>query len=318
MALRVWAGLKQAVERRVGEPLDLEAVTTIPMDWRQAEQRLKEAINQVWSRRTERLVDEIGRELEVALRRDGVDEALIIRLLVRMSYGQKAYFDPKTHRRQSVAIARLSYTYSAARLLDVVDSTTLTDRVLAHLEGAQHVLQMGLGRVEAARLAGSRLDQLDQRSQRALKLALGEEAFAESNTVGALNMLPDATREQINRALGEMALSRIYRGLILSVGDRLWVDYLTRMEALRTSIGLEAYGQRDPLVQYKSRAFDMFGQLLAGIRAGVVSQMFTMRVTGRPQAPPASQPRQPRAQVRGDGKTATMKKKRRKKRKRRR
>jgi len=318
LGLRVWAGLKQAVERRVGEPLDLEAVTTIPMDWRQAEQRLKEAISQVWSRRTERLVDEIGRELEVALRRDGVDEALIIRLLVRMSYGQKAYFDPKTHRRRSVAIARLSYTYSAARLLDGVDSTTLTDRVLAHLEGAQHVLQMGLGRVEAARLAGSRLDQLDQRSQRALKLALGEEAFAESNTVGALNMLPDATREQINRALGEMALSRIYRELILSVGDRLWVDYLTRMEALRTSIGLEAYGQRDPLVQYKSRAFDMFGQLLAGIRAGVVSQLFTMRVAGRPQAPPASQPRQPRGQVRGDGKTATMKKKRRKKRKRRR
>jgi preprotein translocase subunit SecA len=94
------------------------------------------------------------------------------------------------------------------------------------------------------------------------------------------------------------------------------VDYLTSMEALRTSIGLEAYGQRDPLVQYKSQAFDMFGQLLASIRAGVVSRLFTMRVAGRPQAPPTSQPRQPRGQVPGDDKPVTMKKKRRKKRKR--
>ena len=147
---------------------------------------------------------------------------------------------------------------------------------------------------------------------------MGEEAFAEVASADHLNMLPDVTRDQINHAFGEMALSRIYRELILSVGDRLWVDYLTRMEALRTSIGLEAYGQRDPLVQYKSRAFDMFGQLLASIRAGVVSRLFTMRVSGRPQAPSTSQPRQPRGQVPGEDKTVTMKKKRRKKRKRRR
>jgi preprotein translocase subunit SecA len=318
LALRVWAGLKQAVERRMGEPLELDGMPSIPIDWHQAEERLRQAIDHVWSRRTERLVGEIERELEAALKRDGVDEALIIRLLIGMSYGQKAYFDPKTHRRQSVAVARLSYTYSTATLLDGVDLTTLTDRVLAHLEGAQHALQMGLGRAEAARLTGSWLDQLDQSSQQTLRLALGEEAFAEVASVDHLNMLPDATRDQINHALGDMALSRIYRELILSVGDRQWVDYLTRMEALRTSIGLEAYGQRDPLVQYKSRAFDMFGQLLDNIRAGVVSRLFTMRVTGRPKAPPASQPRQPRGQVPGDDKTVTMKKKRRKKRKRRR
>jgi len=39
------------------------------------------------------------------------------------------------------------------------------------------------------------------------------------------------------------------------------VEYLTQMEALRVSIGLEAYGQRDPLVQYKSKAFELFQTL---------------------------------------------------------
>ncbi len=54
----------------------------------------------------------------------------------------------------------------------------------------------------------------------------------------------------------------------------LWVDYLTRVEALRVSIGLEAYAQRDPLVQYKGRASEMFQQLLADIRIGVISRLY--------------------------------------------
>src|SRR5690606_19756906 len=67
------------------------------------------------------------------------------------------------------------------------------------------------------------------------------------------------------------------RQLLLSVISELWVDYLTRVEALRVSIGLEAYAQRDPLVQYKGRASEMFQQLLADIRIGVISRLFTFR-----------------------------------------
>ncbi len=47
------------------------------------------------------------------------------------------------------------------------------------------------------------------------------------------------------------------------------------MEALRISIGLEAYAQRDPLVQYKSRAYELFQNLLSDMRMGVVTRMFT-------------------------------------------
>ncbi len=49
------------------------------------------------------------------------------------------------------------------------------------------------------------------------------------------------------------------------------------MEALRVSIGLEAYAQRDPLVQYKNRAFELFQQLLSNVRLGVISRMYTYR-----------------------------------------
>jgi preprotein translocase subunit SecA len=52
------------------------------------------------------------------------------------------------------------------------------------------------------------------------------------------------------------------------------VDYLTRVEALRVSVGLEAYAQSDPLVKYKSQASEMFQGLLGDIRAAVISRIF--------------------------------------------
>jgi len=52
------------------------------------------------------------------------------------------------------------------------------------------------------------------------------------------------------------------------------VEYLSRIEALRVSIGLEAYAQRDPLVQYKTKASEMFSQLVDDIRGLVVSRAF--------------------------------------------
>jgi preprotein translocase subunit SecA len=65
--------------------------------------------------------------------------------------------------------------------------------------------------------------------------------------------------------------------LLLSIITELWVEYLTQMEALRVSIGLEAYAQRDPLVQYKNKAFELFQNLLKDMRLGVISRMFTFR-----------------------------------------
>ena len=64
---------------------------------------------------------------------------------------------------------------------------------------------------------------------------------------------------------------------LLAATSELWVDYLTRIEALRVSIGLEAYAQRDPLVQYKGRASEMFTQLVEDIRGLVISRIFAYR-----------------------------------------
>jgi preprotein translocase subunit SecA len=75
-------------------------------------------------------------------------------------------------------------------------------------------------------------------------------------------------------AIGRYALNEVHRQLLLGATSELWVDYLTRIEALRVSIGLEAYAQRDPLVQYKARASEMFAQLVEDIRGLVISRVF--------------------------------------------
>jgi len=64
------------------------------------------------------------------------------------------------------------------------------------------------------------------------------------------------------------------RGVFLSVIDREWQDYLRAMDDLRHGVNLRAYGQRDPLVEYKKEAFGMFEQLMNAIKTKVVASEF--------------------------------------------
>ena len=74
--------------------------------------------------------------------------------------------------------------------------------------------------------------------------------------------------------LGRRIMGRIERRVLLHTISRLWIDYLTDIEDLRRGIGLEAYGQRDPLVEYKRRAFELFEELSDNIRRTVVRSIF--------------------------------------------
>ena len=63
-------------------------------------------------------------------------------------------------------------------------------------------------------------------------------------------------------------------GMVLRSIDTLWVEHLTAMDKLRTGIGLQGYGQRDPLVEYKREAFGLFNSLLDAIRKQIVYSVF--------------------------------------------
>lgn len=292
LGARVWAGLVQTIERRLGEALTLQAPLTMPIDWYGAEAMLLDALRNAWDQRSARLQEEISRDLDLAMKGASFTDAFVIQLLVMMSYSQRTFFDRKTHQKRTITLPRLSYANASAELIEGIDLKALQEKILEHLEEAQVAIQRLLGQSEINRLRSSRVDDLEPRIQSWLRSTLEDEILEEITASGEFEVLPENLRDRLTLALGQSQLTEAYRGLLLSVGDRHWVEYLTQIEALRTSIGLEAYAQRDPLVQYKSRAFDMFQQLLSDVRADVVSRMFRFQVSApvaaaAPRARPA-------------------------------
>ena len=73
------------------------------------------------------------------------------------------------------------------------------------------------------------------------------------------------------------------RGVFLNVIDREWQDYLRAMDDLRQGVNLRAYGQRDPLVEYKKEAFGMFESLMSTVKSNVISAQFRSATATRMQ-----------------------------------
>jgi hypothetical protein len=86
--------------------------------------------------------------------------------------------------------------------------------------------------------------------------------------------LDEETQKAIGAFLGRQLIHSVQRNVMLQSISRLWIDYLTDVEDLRQGIGLQAYGQRDPLVAYKRQAFEMFDALQDNIRRSVVANVF--------------------------------------------
>ena len=74
------------------------------------------------------------------------------------------------------------------------------------------------------------------------------------------------------------AIRELERVVLLKVIDRKWMDHIDDMEQLRQGVGLQAYGQRDPLVEYKMMGYDMFGEMTNAIAETTIRTLFHLRV----------------------------------------
>lgn len=92
--------------------------------------------------------------------------------------------------------------------------------------------------------------------------------------------------EAREKEIGEENARQIEKIVLLRTVDMLWMDHLDAMEHLRDSVRLRAYGQRDPLVEYKNEGYKMFRQLLAAINQKVAGTIFRVGIT--PAEAPAS------------------------------
>ena len=74
------------------------------------------------------------------------------------------------------------------------------------------------------------------------------------------------------------AVRELERVVLLKTIDRKWMDHIDDMDQLRQGIGLQAYGQRDPLVEYKMSGYDMFDNMIANIQEDTVRLLFHVRI----------------------------------------
>jgi preprotein translocase subunit SecA len=106
----------------------------------------------------------------------------------------------------------------------------------------------------------------------------------------------EEVRERITRAVEERAASRaaefgidvtryVEKAILLQTLDQNWREHIVNLDHLRQYVGLRGYGQRDPLNEYKSEAFELFENLLATLRTEVVRQLMHVQIQTGPVPP---------------------------------
>jgi preprotein translocase subunit SecA len=252
-----FARLIGAVEHRLENSLNLNPASLPLEDWDALEEQVIAGAEKILMDRRQRLLgdkdqDEMEGEIVLELKR-ALNEGQVtiikpdpeaqdrqrelVGLLKRMSEGQQSQLGRMAFSLKPDKKKRLTYSHYASHLVQSLEPSQLSKDILGHLGQALHELSLAWGKAGPEGLTG-------------------------------------ASEERLTTA-GRRALTELYRQLMLNVTGDLWVEYLTKMEALRVSVILEGYGQRDPLVMYKSQAFKLFQELLKDIRQGIVSRIFT-------------------------------------------
>jgi len=142
----------------------------------------------------------------------------------------------------------------------------------------------------------------DNKSQEELKTQISKYKEREG-IIGFLLKIVRDLYENREKTLGEEIARQIERYVYLSTIDHLWIDHLTAVDDLRDGIGLRGYAQRDPLVEYKKEAFEMFEKLIYQVDYEVVRKIFRVQVMA--QQPAVSLGRATEGRGKGSGHTKT-------------
>lgn len=100
-----------------------------------------------------------------------------------------------------------------------------------------------------------------------------------TDLLNLFNSLIEKSYKNLEEKIENNFLRQIEKSLLLKVIDTLWIDHLDNINNLRMSIGLRGYGQRDPLVEYKKEAFNLFEELMNSIRHDVASNIFKINIS---------------------------------------
>ncbi len=112
----------------------------------------------------------------------------------------------------------------------------------------------------------------------------GREALTRDYLVEALTGDAQKAYDAREEAMGAEVMRELERRVLLSVLDRKWREHLYEMDYLREGIGLRAYSQRDPLVEYQREGFELFTAMRDSIEEELVGFLFNLEVQVEPEA----------------------------------
>jgi preprotein translocase subunit SecA len=270
------------IEHRITEKLGINLDNLLESDWTSIEDQIIRIIGERFNARVEQITQSthpINQNIDKLLKKQ-IDnpgkEVNYIELLSGMTFGTRVAINQQTHKKTYQRVSILNYVFLIARILEKEDVLTLSDKILNHLKTSQKKLQSIWGNMEISRFNDNKLDyqSLSDEYRKDIEDTLDNSDIEKLQTEPLPNLI---LNDKIVNAFGNKVQLVIYRHILLKSISDLWIDHLARMEALRISIRMEAYAQRDPLVQYKSYSTDTFKDLLANIRQSVISKMFRLQ-----------------------------------------
>ena len=250
-------------------------------DWEAFTDQALDAVQKGYSDRADRLFGtqaQLRTDIENSLsnyKQNPVTDKQWAQLLRTMSEEQTIAFDAKTHKKISKKSIRSNFLFYCGEYLDKLEAEDIRQLTLNHYVESREGLRNIFGTIFLKRLRSDNvvLSQLQEKQQSRVIAALGEETFESIRDQNLMNISEDAA-VKIEPALGAYLQNEIDRQVFLRSITSRWVDYLTQIEALRVSISMEGYAQRNPLIVYKTKAAESFTQLLNDIRQAVVERMF--------------------------------------------
>lgn len=104
-----------------------------------------------------------------------------------------------------------------------------------------------------------------------------EEGVGVEDIVRRISDAADTAVSEIESVIGPPSMQNAYRIIILTTFDRLWQEHLVSIEALRAVIGFRGTAQRDPIVEFRTDAFNMFQDMMREVRLQVTSSVLSIR-----------------------------------------
>ncbi len=119
-----------------------------------------------------------------------------------------------------------------------------------------------------------------------------EEGIADEEMLARIEKRVDEVMAAKSAQFGPEVMRYVEKSVLLQTLDHLWREHLVMLDHLRQVIGLRGYGQRDPLQEYKSEAFNLFESLIAHLREAVTAQLVRVEIV-----PPDGQPELPQMEA---------------------